>query len=102
MESMLKSTALTALCKNFYGVDENLTTLGFSDSDKTAIYRTLSAILNMGNIEFDAVTDNDSCFITAETQIYLRNAAILLNMDIMELSKALTSYTRVINKQNIM
>lgn len=56
----------------------------------------------MGNIEFDAVTDNDSCFITAETQIYLRNAAILLNMDIMELSKALTSYTRVINKQNIM
>lgn len=101
MESMLKSTALTALCKNFYGVDENLTTLGFSDSDKT-IYRTLSAILNMGNIEFDAVTDNDSCFITAETQIYLRNAAILLNMDIMELSKALTSYTRVIDKQNIM
>lgn len=101
MESMLKSTALTALCKNFYGVDENLTTLGFSDSDKT-IYRTLSAILNMGNIEFDAINDNDSCFITAETQIYLRNAAILLNMDIMELSKALTSYTRVINKQNIM
>lgn len=59
----------------------------------------LSAILNLGNIEFDAMLDDDHCSIGIESQTPLCNAAVLLNVDIKELGDALTSYTRLIRNQ---
>lgn len=61
----------------------------------------LSAILNVGNIQFEATTDSESCYITIESQPFLCNAAALLNINKTELEDGLTSYTRVAGNQQI-
>ena len=60
----------------------------------------LSAILNLGNIEFQTNTD-DGCFIQIESEESLRNAALLLNVDKLVLQNALTSRSREIANQTI-
>ena len=36
--------------KNFFMVDKDLKNLGMSDSDRFAVYTTISAVLHLGNI----------------------------------------------------
>ena len=36
--------------KNFFMVDKDLKNLGMSDSDRLAVYTTISAVLHLGNI----------------------------------------------------
>lgn len=60
----------------------------------------LSAILNLGNIQFQTATD-DSCFIKAASKESLRNVATLLNVDESVLESALTSRSRKIANQII-
>lgn len=85
----------------FHVVDNKLSTLGFTERNKKEIYMVLSAILNLGNIELEAKTNHDSCSITSESQIFLCNAAALLNTNMKELEETLTSNTRVIGNQQI-
>lgn len=53
----------------------------------------LAAILNLGNIQFESLTDDDSCNVTTASHIYLCNAAALLGVDERELTDGLTSLT---------
>lgn len=60
----------------------------------------LSAILNLGNIQFDESTDF-GCFIMSHSQIFLCNVAALLNANQADLEDALTCHTRTIGNQQI-
>lgn len=58
----------------------------------------LSAILNLGNIQFDALTNDDSSHIKIDSDNFLCNAAALLKVDKLELEDVLISRTRQIGK----
>lgn len=77
-------------------MDESLSKFGLSTSDKNKIYKILSAILNLGNIEFEtSISNEESCVIKDESHLFLNNAATLLRIENSELGNALTS--RVVN-----
>lgn len=99
---MMKSTIDTVFNDKFHLkiVDENLSALGFSTNHKQVIYMVLSAILNLGNIQFDTSTNDDS-HITVDSQNFLCNASALLKVDELELKDVLTSHTRGVGKLEI-
>lgn len=85
---------------NFIHVDVNLDRLGLTEDEKKLIYMVLSSILNLGNIKFDT-TDDQSCYITSGSEIFLDNASRLLDIDRLTLEDALTRCSREIGKQHI-
>lgn len=89
------------LSVRFSQLNDHLNTLGFNANDKMSIYTVLAAVLNIGNIQFESRTDNESSFIKADSQIHLSNAALLLNIEEQELVDALVSKTRIIQSQPI-
>lgn len=66
---------------------------------KNKIYRILSAIINLGNIQFETTSNENSCYVTAESQRFLDNVATLLCVNKLELEVALTS--KIIETKNI-
>lgn len=86
---------------NFNLMDENMNLLGFSKNHKQAIYMILSAILNLGNIEFGVQSDDNSSYIEKDKRIFLNNAAMLLKVDVLELESVLISHTRETGKLQI-
>lgn len=86
---------------NFYLVEENLSALGFSTNNKKIIYMILSAILNLGNIRFDASATSDSIKIDADSCNSLHNAAELLKVDECELENVLINHIREVGKLQI-
>lgn len=85
---------------SFEDVDVSLDHLGLSKDEKKHVYAVLSSILNLGNIEFET-TDDEQCCVTRESEMFLNNAAQLLDIDKLILKDALTSYSREIGKQHI-
>lgn len=81
-------------------MDKNLSALGFSTNQTQVIYVVLSAILNLGNIQFDenSLANDDSSYIKTDSRNFLRNAALLLKVDELELEGILISRTREIGK----
>lgn len=61
----------------------------------------LSAILNLGNIQFEVASNDDDCFIKVETRMFLNNAAVLLKISEFELEDAITMHTRIVGNQQI-
>lgn len=87
---------------NFDFINNNLDHLGIRENDKTSIYFILSAILNLGNIQFESDDiNNDRCFVTNESHKFLSNAAFCLKVDETELEDALISRSREMAKQVI-
>lgn len=82
-------------------MDENFSAHGFTADHKNVTYMVLSAILNLGNIQFDAMTNDDSSYIKIESRNFLCNAAILLKVDELELEDVLIRHTRVMGKLQI-
>lgn len=91
---MVKSTDVSTLRTSFIHVEKSLIKLGFTMDSINAIFKTLSSILNLGNIQFDAISDN-ACSIDNTTHSFLSNAAAMLNVDVLELECILTG--RMIN-----
>lgn len=80
----------------FNDIDTRLSSLGFSDGQKHVIYIILSVILNLGNLQFqNELSSNDGCFVTEESQPFLDNVAVLLNINRSTLQHVFTS--RIIN-----
>ncbi|XP_055307476.1 myosin heavy chain 95F-like [Sitodiplosis mosellana] len=98
---VLKPNEDTTFYSRFNIVDENLSGLGFTINNKKSIYIILAAILNLGNIQFESLTDDDSCNVTIASNIYLCNAAALLGVDERELADGLTSLTLEMGNQRI-
>lgn len=97
---VLNSSDVSAFQNTFLLVDETLSSLGFTTSDKQTIHMNLSAILNLGNVEF-VEDDSDYCVIRGESMKFLYYAADLLNIEQQQLSDALTTHTRLIGGQEI-
>lgn len=98
---MLKSADETIFREKFKLLDEQLSTVGLTTKQKNTIYMVLSAILNLGNIDFETVANNDGCSIKIDSRHFLCNAAALLNIKEVDLECALTSHTREIKNQQI-
>lgn len=71
---------------NFTNVDQMLVNLGVSENDRNIVYKTLSAILHLGNIEFKST---DTSEITDSTKKHVNIAANLLKILPEELEKAI-------------
>lgn len=99
-DSMIKSTVETVFYNNFRLVDKNLSMLGLSTNHKQVIYMVLSAILNLGNIQFDSLTNGES-YIENDSRKFFCNAAILLKIDESELEAALICQIKEMGKQQI-
>lgn len=82
-------------------MDANLNSLGFTKNNVVTIYKVLSAILNLGNIEFESSVNNESCSIKNESRKFLCNAAALIMVDELKLEGALIYYTRIVGGQEI-
>lgn len=75
--------------EKFSHADNCLTMLEFNGSSKIHIHMVLSAILNLGNIEFESLNDDVSFRIDVHSRKFLCNAAALLNISEIELEDAL-------------
>lgn len=85
----------------FNTINNSLTVLGFTKDQKAHIYKILSAILNIGNIQFEETGIDDGCSVKAESRDFLLTAAAMLNIKEAELEEALTSHTRVARNDTI-
>ena len=63
--------------------------LGFKADEVTGLYSIVSAVLNLGNVEFKE-TSPDQAGVTKDTKKYADNAADLLKLDVGQLAKCLT------------
>ncbi|XP_055308313.1 myosin heavy chain 95F-like [Sitodiplosis mosellana] len=98
---IFKTNDNTCLDTNFNLLEKNLSKLGFTMNDKKNIYSVLSAILNLGNVEYEKISSDESCSIKIESRKYLCSAAALLNINEVELEEVLTSHTREVCGQRI-
>ena len=99
--------------KNFFMVDKDLKNLGMSDSDRLAVYTTISAVLHLGNIgkilvlfflildnivkinisEFEDDPDDNrgGCRVMEKAEKSLQITGSLMGLDPDELRRALTA-----------
>lgn len=82
-------------------MDKKITALGFTASNKTIIYKILSAILNLGNIQFEETKNDEGCLIRIESRDFLRTAATMLNINESDLEGALTRRIRIARNESI-
>lgn len=81
-------------------MDDKLDKLGFTARNKDSIYKVLSSILNLGNIEFDSSKDGD-VVIKTDSREFLRRAAILLDISESDLEDAMISHSIEVASQQI-
>lgn len=98
---VLDSSDRTTFRTSFKRLDEKLSTFGLTKNDKNSIYMIVSAILNLGNVEFDENTNDNSTSITIESRKFLYNSAALLKVTESELEDVLTCITREVCNQKI-
>uniref|UniRef100_A0A8D3ASZ7 non-specific serine/threonine protein kinase n=1 Tax=Scophthalmus maximus TaxID=52904 RepID=A0A8D3ASZ7_SCOMX len=88
--------------EQFDAIQECFRNIGFTEEEVNSVYRILSAILNMGNIEFAAITSQHQ---TDKSEVpnseALDNAASLLSIGPEELQEALTSQCVVTRGETI-
>ncbi|XP_031625659.1 myosin heavy chain 95F-like [Contarinia nasturtii] len=84
----------------FNAIDTSLHSFGLTRDEINSVYMVLSAILNLGNIQFEA-NEDESCYITSVSECFLDNSAHLLNIDTFQLKDALTNRSREISGQQI-
>lgn len=67
--------------------------IGLSTQDKINIYSTVSAVLHLGNINFedDPESTKGGCKVTQSTEQSLKITAEMLGLDVRELRNALTT-----------
>lgn len=70
-------------------LDKTLSTFGILQGKKMWIYKILASILLLGNIGFHDNVEEDKCHISPDTQIYLKYAADLMDLDAHKLEHAL-------------
>lgn len=87
---------------NFDFFNISLDHIGLTENEKDSICFILSTILNLGNIQFQMYdSNNDGCFVTNESKVFLCNAAFCLKIDELELEDNLTNHSREVAKQII-
>lgn len=79
--------------KNFHEVDNDLKNLGISDQIRVSVYTTISAVLHLGNIEFEDDPDDNrgGCRVTESAEQSVQITAHLMGLDPDELRRALTA-----------
>lgn len=85
----------------FKFIDNSLTVLGFTVEQKAVVYKSVSAILNIGNIQFEETDIVGGCSVNSKSRHFLFTAAAMLNLKEAELEEALTTYTRVTRNETI-
>ncbi|XP_037927724.1 unconventional myosin ID [Teleopsis dalmanni] len=71
---------------DYKGTNNAFKTLGFAADEVSTIWRTVAAILHLGNIEFQMIEDD----LVISNKVHLQSAAKLLQVTETELSSALT------------
>eukprot|EP00096_Caligus_rogercresseyi_P001057 TRINITY_DN1165_c0_g1_i1.p1 TRINITY_DN1165_c0_g1~~TRINITY_DN1165_c0_g1_i1.p1 ORF type:complete len:1290 (+),score=487.80 TRINITY_DN1165_c0_g1_i1:159-4028(+) len=79
--------------QDFLNVDRDLKNLGMSEEDRLDVYRSIAAVLHIGNISFEDDPDDNrgGCRVTEESEGSLQITAELLKLDLDELRRALTA-----------
>eukprot|EP00667_Euglena_gracilis_P000812 EG_transcript_812 len=74
--------------------------LGISAAERHDIVSTLAAILNLQNVQFARVSDDD-CVVEGRTQPFLEQATRLLGLDAAALARGLLTATTVVRAETI-
>ena len=89
-------TMLNASCvPDAQATRRSMTLVGIPKAEQDAAFRTVAAVLHLGNLDFvDAGGDSESSALAAPAKRHLTAAAKLLGVDAAGLLKALTTRTR--------
>ena len=74
--------------REFLKTTEAMDIIGITESEQDCIFRVLSAIINLGNVEFETQFGTDGCDVK-NPEGFLSNAAKLLNVDFQKLRIAI-------------
>lgn len=75
----------------FKGTVAAFSTLGFSEQDKNSIFQLVSAVLHLGNIDFEPqATEEQGCKVTKDSKASLQTCARLLDVPVDMLETTLT------------
>nr|BAA87057.1 unconventional myosin heavy chain [Chara corallina] len=95
-------------CKEYQLTREAMDIVGITTEEQEAIFRTIAAVLHLGNIEFDSGESDASEVSTEKSKFHLKAAAEMLMCDEQMLEKSLTtrimkatrteSITKILNK----
>ncbi|XP_025829691.1 myosin heavy chain 95F isoform X2 [Agrilus planipennis] len=79
--------------ESFAHLDKALSTMGMGDSERLEIYSTVAAVLHLGNIQFEEISEDTKggCRVTTASEKSLTIASKLLAIDPDELRQALVS-----------
>lgn len=72
----------------------SMTLVGIPKAEQDAAFRTVAAVLHLGNLDFVDAGDTDSSTVAPAAKRHLAAAAKLLGVDAAGLLKALTTRTR--------
>lgn len=73
-----------------------MTLVGLSEDEQTSVFRTVAAVLHLGNVAFKEGADSDASAIAdGEGEEHLAAVAELLGVDVAGLRHALTTRTRI-------
>lgn len=78
-------------------VDGFLTSVEVSFEERFAIYRTLAAILHLGNVIIEETVSEGKIEISNQSIDHLENCARLLDLDILTLKQAFLTRTIEVN-----
>lgn len=85
----------------FEAVDGLLTSAGIPCEERMQIYRTLAAILHLGNVVLEETFPEGKIQISYQTIDHLKNVARLLKIDWLALEKAVLTRTIEVNGEPI-
>lgn len=72
----------------------SMSVVGIPEAQQDAVFRTVAAVLHLGNLAFEPTPDGDASALTAAAEEHLEAAAALLGVAGEGLRKALTTRTR--------
>jgi myosin VI len=96
-KDILKDTNLDDK-KDFLECDKALEQIGLSAEDKLNIYKTVSSVLHIGNLDFEDDSAKSGCRLTTKGKNALKVCSSMLGLDEDELQKALTTRIMQANK----
>lgn len=79
----------SAITMNYEMIDKSLNTIGMSTEARYIVYKLLSAILNISNIQIEESDNNGELYVSNVSKKCLNNVASSLDVTSLELEKSL-------------
>jgi myosin V len=79
--------------KDYKHLREAMTTVGIDSEQQESIFKTLAALLHLGNVVFAPADEGESSKVSDDTKQYIEHACALLKVDKDSMEESLTTRT---------